>query len=100
MVDLLRSPLIVGIVVLLTVVSFSLDDEKANGKKRWLSAITDDGMGAWTHISDLVGRESKIFKLYGINGIPTNYLIDPSGKIIARNLRGKDLEQKLAEVLK
>jgi Peroxiredoxin len=83
-----------------TVLSFSLDEEKENGKRRWLSAIKDDELDAWTHISELAGWGSKAVKLYGIQGIPTNYLIDPSGKIIAKNLRGEALEQKLAEVLK
>ena len=81
-----------------TILSFSLDSPGA--KKKWLDAIEEDGLDAWTHISELAGRESKTVKLYGINGIPANYLIDPSGKIIARNLRGMGLEHKLEEVLK
>ncbi|WP_312186547.1 TlpA disulfide reductase family protein [Sphingobacterium sp.] len=81
-----------------TVLSFSLD--KPEAKKRWLSAIKDDELEAWTHVSELAGWDSKVVKLYGIRGIPANYLIDPSGKILAKGLRGEDLEKKLEEVLK
>ncbi len=77
-----------------TVFSVSLDDKKEN----WQKAIQDDGL-SWTHVSDLKRWESSAAKLYSIQAIPSNFLIDPSGKIIARDLRGDDLDQKLAELL-
>ncbi len=78
-----------------TILGVSLDKEKG----AWMKAISDDQL-SWTHVSDLKFWESAVVPLYGINAIPTNILVDPSGKIIAANLRGSGLEQKLAEVLK
>ncbi len=80
-----------------TVLGVSLDDEK--GKQKWLNAIQKDGL-TWTHVSDLKYWNNEVSKLYGIRSIPQNVLIDPNGKIIAKNLRGKALEDKLAEILK
>ncbi len=77
-----------------TILGVSLDKTK----DAWLQAINQDGL-TWNHISDLKFWESSAVALYGFNGIPYNVLIDPSGKIIADNLRGGDLERKLAEVL-
>ena len=79
-----------------TVLSVSLDQP---GKKQaWLDAIHKDGL-KWTHVSDLKFWNNAAAKQYGIRGIPANFLIDPSGKIIGKNLRGEDLENKLEEVL-
>ena len=69
-----------------TILSISLDDEK----RAWLKAINSDGLN-WTHLSDLKGWENEVSTNYFITSIPINYLIDPSGKIIARNLRGDQL---------
>jgi peroxiredoxin len=77
-----------------TIVGVSLDKTK----DAWVKAIQEDGL-TWTHISDLKFWDSEAVGLYGFNGIPYNVLIDPTGKIIADNLRGAALEQKLAEVL-
>ena len=55
--------------------------------KAWLNAIHSDGL-TWTQVSDLKGFESPIVKAYGVGSIPANFLIDPSGKIIATNIRG------------
>ena len=78
-----------------TVLGVSLDQE---GKKQaWLDAIHKDGL-TWTHVSDLKGWENEVSKMYGIRAIPQNMLVDPSGKIIARNIRGEDLQNKLGEV--
>lgn len=77
-----------------TVFSISLDDEK----DKWLKAIHDDGL-TWTHVSSLNGWKNECMKLYLISGIPSNFLIGPDGRIIARNLRGKQLHAQLAEVL-
>ncbi|SMC72921.1 TlpA disulfide reductase family protein [Pedobacter africanus] len=79
-----------------TVLGVSLDNP---GKKQdWLNAIEKDGL-TWTHVSDLKGWDNAASKMYGVRGIPANYLIDPSGKIIAKNVRGEELQKKLAEVL-
>lgn len=77
-----------------TILGVSLDKTK----EPWLKAIADDGL-MWNHVSDLKFWESSVVPLYGITGIPTNILVDPQGKIVAANLRGKALEQKLSEVL-
>ncbi|WP_448701459.1 redoxin domain-containing protein [Mucilaginibacter sp. AW1-3] len=80
-----------------TVLGVSLDRE--DGKAAWLKAIKDDGL-TWTQVSDLKYWANQAGVLYKVNSIPQNYLLDPTGKIIAKNLRGADLEAKLAEVLK
>lgn len=80
-----------------TVLSVSLDQP---GKKdAWVAAIKKDGLEAWTHISDLKYWNNQVAVLYGIKGVPTNFLIDPSGKIIARNLRGEKLQAELDTVI-
>jgi len=78
-----------------TVLGVSLDKEK----QPWLDAIKSDNL-TWHHISDLKYWNSAAVALYGFDGIPFNVLVDPTGKIIAMNLRGDDLENKLTEVLK
>ena len=52
----------------------------------------------WHHVSDLQGWGNATGKLYGVNSIPANVLLDKDQKIIARNLRGKDLMDKLGEI--
>ncbi len=78
-----------------TVVGVSLDKDR----EAWLKAIEKDQL-AWTQVSDLQFWDSPVVAQYKIQGIPMNYLLDPQGKIIAKNLRGADLEQALAETLK
>ena len=78
-----------------TILGVSLDKQKA----AWLQAIKEDGL-TWNHVSDLKFWNSAAVPLYNIEGIPFNVLVDPQGKIIAKELRGADLENKLAEVLK
>jgi len=73
--------------------SVSLDQKKDN----WLKAIHADKL-PWTHVSDLTLWNSAPAKLYGVRAIPANVLIDPSGKIIDRNLYGNDLDKKLKEI--
>jgi len=81
-----------------TVFGVSLDNP---GKKdAWVKAIHDDNLQQWPHVSDLQGWKSAPVKLYEVRGIPQNFLIDPSGKIVASNLRGEALDVKLAELLK
>jgi len=78
-----------------TILGVSLDKEKS----AWLNAIKEDGL-TWNHVSDLKYWNSVVVPLYNIDGIPYNVLVDPAGKIIATSLRGEELENKLAAVLK
>lgn len=79
-----------------TVLGVSLDRE--NGREDWINAIHNDKL-TWTQVSDLKFWNNAAARLYGIQAIPQNYLIDPEGKIIATNLRGEDLHLKLEEIL-
>ncbi len=79
-----------------TVLGVSLD--RPNAKDKWLKAIHDDNL-TWTQVSDLKYWDNEVAKQYGIRAIPQNLLIDPQGKIIAKNLSGEDLNEKLGEVL-
>ncbi len=74
--------------------SVSLDKEKS----AWLKAIKDDGLVWPNHVSDLNGWTSSGGKTYGIMSVPSTVLVDKDGKIIARNLRGSELEKKLSEI--
>jgi alkyl hydroperoxide reductase subunit AhpC len=79
------------------IIGVSLDRE--GQQEKWMKAIHDDKL-EWTHVSDLKFWQNEVAKQYGIQAIPQNLLLDPSGKIIAKNIRGEELESKLAEVLK
>ncbi|MDN3635935.1 TlpA disulfide reductase family protein [Neolewinella lacunae] len=68
-----------------------------NDRDRWLKAIADDRL-TWLHISDLKGWRSTFAQQYGVSSIPQTVLLDQDGNILARNLRGPALEEKLAEV--
>jgi len=78
-----------------TILGVSLDQDK----QKWVEAIQQDALD-WTQISDLKYWNSVAVELYKFDGIPFNVLVDPSGKIIASELRGADLSNKLAEILK
>lgn len=78
-----------------TIVGVSLDQPGA--KEKWMDAIHKDAL-TWTHVSDLKYWENEVAKQYGIRAIPQNFLLDPSGKIIAKNLNGENLEKKLTEL--
>jgi peroxiredoxin len=78
-----------------TVLGVSLD----NSREKWLDAVRQDGLD-WTQVSDLGGWGSSAAALYHVSSIPSNFLIDPSGRIVAKNLRGEELEQTLASILK
>jgi peroxiredoxin len=67
-------------------------------RKAWLNAIQQDGL-PWYQVSDLEGFDNSTAEMYGIKSIPKNFLLDRSGKIIAKNLRGNALEEKLAQLL-
>jgi peroxiredoxin len=68
-------------------------------QEKWLKAIKDDNL-TWHHVSDLKYWGNEAGKLYGIRSIPSNILLDPKGIIIGKNLRGEDLQNKLAELFK
>jgi peroxiredoxin len=72
----------------------SLDQKKED----WVKAIADDKL-TWTHVSDLQYWNNAAAKLYAVNSIPANFLLDETGTIIARNLRGDDLYKKVEEIL-
>ncbi|CAL1520089.1 TlpA disulfide reductase family protein [Chitinophaga sp. MM2321] len=76
------------------ILGVSLDDKK----NKWQAAIDADKL-TWTHVSDLKGWKNAAAELYGVRAIPQNVLINPKGKIIAKNLRGEALEEKLGEIL-
>lgn len=78
-----------------TVLGVSLDSDK----DKWMNAIEKDGL-TWPHISDLKGWESIAARTYNVNSIPANFLIDPQGNIIARDLREEALDAELSKVLK
>jgi peroxiredoxin len=77
-----------------TILGVSLDDDKAD----WLEAIQQDNLN-WLHISDLKKWESTVVNAYQIQGIPFNVLLDPTGKIIATDLRGSALQNTLKQLL-
>lgn len=72
----------------------SLDDSK----EKWLEAIKQDNL-QWTNVSELKGWKNNGAMIYGINLLPTNYLIDENGIIISKDLRGEELKQKIKEIL-
>jgi peroxiredoxin len=79
-----------------TILGVSLD--RPGQKEGWINAIKEDKL-TWTHISDLKFWQSEVVPLYQLSSIPFNVLVDPGGKVVAENLRGEALEQKLHELL-
>ena len=79
-----------------TILGVSLD--RPGGKDAWTKAIMQDHL-TWNHVSDLMYWNSVVVQDYKFEGIPYNVLVDPTGKIIAENLRGNALEEKLGELL-
>jgi len=79
-----------------TIVSVSVDN-KANA---WQKAIQKDQLHPWLHVRDAQGWQSPTLKTYGVQQLPANFLLDPTGKIIAINLRKQLLLQKLNKLLK
>ena len=76
------------------IIGVSLD----NNKEAWIKAIKDDGLN-WLHVSDLQGWKNQVGLDYGISAVPQNLLLDPKGVIIAKNLRGDALAEKLRSVI-
>ncbi len=67
-------------------------------RDQWIKGIEDDELGEWIHVSDLKYWNSVVVPAYYIDGIPASFLLDKEGKIIARNLRGEALSNKLKEI--
>jgi thiol-disulfide isomerase/thioredoxin len=66
-------------------------------KEKWIAAIADDQL-TWTHVSDLKYWDNEASQMYAVSSIPANFLLDPDGVIIGKDLRGEDLQNKLAEI--
>ena len=79
----------------LEIISFSLD----NDPKAWKKAIEEDGM-IWKHFSDLKAQGSPIAAMYNLMSVPYTILLDENNKIVGKNLRGAQLQKKVAELLK
>ena len=79
-----------------TVLGVSLD--KQEGRNNWIAAIQRDSL-TWTHVSDLQFWNNAAAQLYHVQSIPFNILVDPSGTIVGKNLRGEALHNKLCELL-
>lgn len=77
------------------IVGISLDETR----NAWLGAVKHDGM-PWIQVSDLKGFKSDVAVKYGISAIPQNFLLNPEGVVIAKNLRGEDVDKKIAEFIK
>lgn len=77
------------------VLSVSLDSDK----DKWLQAIRKDNL-VWTHVSDLKFWDNEVAKQYNIQSVPYNLLLSPDGIIIAKNLRGEELQKKLSEFIR
>jgi thiol-disulfide isomerase/thioredoxin len=78
-----------------TIYSVSLDQDAS----RWKGAIEQDGLAWPNHVSDLKGWQSEPAHIYGVTGIPAQFLLDKEGKIVAKNLRGEQLEQAVEGML-
>ena len=83
------------------ILSISLDgtQRQKKPKEEWVKAIEKDNLTAWFHVSELTGWETYVRELYNLNSIPYTVLIDKDGKIVAKNLRGTDLELKIKNLL-
>ncbi|QCE42382.1 peroxiredoxin family protein [Psychroserpens sp. NJDZ02] len=80
----------------LEIIGVSLD--KQGQASRWINAIAQDKL-TWKHVSNLQGWQEPIAVAYGVHAIPATYILDGDGKVIAKNLREKALEDKVAEIL-
>ena len=78
----------------LNIIGVSLDDD-AN---KWKAAVAKDKL-TWNHVSNLKGWEDPIALQYKVNEIPSTFIIDSNGNVVAKNLRGEELKAKIAELL-
>jgi len=76
-----------------TILGVALD----SSREKWLEAIEEDNL-TWTQVSDLKGQQNEVAQMFGIRAIPFNYLVNPKGIIIDKNLKGEELENKLQEI--
>jgi peroxiredoxin len=76
------------------VLGVSLDKSKED----WLKAIEQDQL-TWTHVSDLKSWKNAVAQQYEVKSVPSSFLLDKDGVIIAKNLRGDELRAKIAELL-
>ncbi len=79
------------------IIQVSLD--RPGQKDKWVQAIEEDNLGQWNHVSNLMFWQDPIAAEYGIRAIPAAFLLDEDGKIIAKDLRGPALGQKVGELL-
>lgn len=79
------------------IIQVSLD--RQGQKDKWIQAIEEDNLGDWNHVSNLMFWQDPIAASYGVRAIPAAFLLDEEGKIVAKNLRGEQLETKVAELL-
>ncbi len=79
------------------IIQVSLD--RPGQKDKWVQAIEEDKIGDWNHVSNLMFWQDPIAAKYGVRAIPAAFLLDKEGNIIAKNLRGDELEEKVAEML-
>jgi thiol-disulfide isomerase/thioredoxin len=84
----------------LEIISISLDgrSNQPDPKQQWLKAIEDDNMN-WHHASNLMYFRDPVAEMYNINSIPATFVLDENGIIVAKNLRGQALGNKIAEML-
>jgi len=78
-----------------TILSVSIDTDK----EKWIKAIDKDKL-TWTQVSDLSGNKGEVYLKYGITSIPANFLIDPNGLVIAKDLKGDALKSELSKIFK
>lgn len=78
----------------LNIIGVSLDDDAS----KWKAAVLKDKL-IWNQVSNLKGWEDPIAIQYGVNEIPATFIIDSSGKVVAKNLRGNELKAKINELL-
>lgn len=80
-----------------TILGVSLDNDDEKGRGDWVKAIADDNL-TWTNVLNIRG-ENEVANMYAVQAIPSNFLLNTEGVIIAKNLRGAALEEALAEHL-
>jgi len=83
------------------IISISLDgtSRQKDPKNAWTKAIQDDNLSKWIHLSELNGWKTYVRELYNFNSIPYTILVDESGKIVGKNLKGLELERKIKQLI-
>ena len=78
---------------------FSVSLDRPGQKEKWIEAIEKDNLTEWNHVSNLQHWNDPIAQMYDVKAIPANFILDSEGNIVARNVRGKALQQKLDELM-